>query len=125
MAVYELGQVHVSVADAAEHRLERGDVLALADRRDDVPVLEGVAVVGGDDDRLAASYVDDARADRVDGSAVRCGDVDAEVEGEDALAVQACQGGRAAEAGSRIPEGAADRVRLVEGLERPVVAAPG
>src|SRR5207302_9640342 len=56
--------------------------------------------------------------DRIDGGAVRGGDVDALVEREAPAAVQdGVERGRAEELGARVAEAAADRVLSVEGLD--------
>ena len=91
-AVHELSQVHVSVADATKHRLERRDALTLANGWDDVPALKASPSSEVTTTVSPLRMRDDAGADRVDGGAVGGRDVDAEVVREGPLAVQAGPG---------------------------------
>jgi hypothetical protein len=106
----------MDVAPPRRHPAEQvagRDVIVLAHGREDVPVGEGVPVGLLDRDRVRIE-VNDSGCDRIDGCAVGRGDVDAEVERVLGATVQA-------EALARIVEGAADRMRAIERLERPPV----
>jgi hypothetical protein len=113
-----LGEVHVRprLLDVADHRAVGGDVLARRDAGDDVPVLEGDAAGSVDDHGFVGVQRVEAR-DAVEGRVhrgpVRRRDVDPEMDGV-ALAGD-----------PRVSEVAADRVLLVERLDRPAVGGEG
>ena len=107
--------------DGAENRAAAVDGLPFEDERMDVDV----AVLGGQRSNLeprCAEEVRDAVGNRIDGRATRRSDVDAVVEAEPARTLDA--GGRLVEEHrTRVPEVRADRMGLVERLDRPGYAA--
>jgi hypothetical protein len=116
-AVDALGEVDVTpVGLDRPEELAGADVRVLRDSRRDVPVRELVAVPLAHRNRVGAA-VDRARRNGVHRRPVRRGDVDSEVErmrrAVDALVL------------ARVVERAADRMRPVEGLQRPPVRAHG
>ena len=104
--------------DASEHRLPGHDVLAVADGGDDVEVLEFV-VRGSDRDRGRVEQARRTGDHRIDGRAFRSGDVDAVVELEQARPFEPVGEHRVPEARAGIAEVRADRMLLMERLDRP------
>ncbi len=98
--------------DVAEQRAGP-DALVLADRGEDVPVGERMTIGLLDGDRVRVE-MDGSGRDGIDGGAVRRGDVHAEMERVLGGAVETA-------ALARVVEGAADRMRPVERLDRPAV----
>ena len=117
-------RLHVS-----DHRLLSDDFLALAHDRDDVEVLEDALVplvlAGVDVQRRRAEVVRNPADHRIDRRAVGRGDVDALMEREEAGTVEAAGEHAVLVDGARIAEEAADRMLLVERLERPAVRRRG
>ena len=102
----------------------RHDLLSVVHLQNEVPVLSGEPVAGGDLDGLGVDDRDGPGADGVYRRSVRRCDVDAEVEAEGAGAGhQSARAGGAVERHARIAEVAADRMRAVERLDGPAIAA--
>ena len=80
-----------------------------------VPVAESAPGIASHGDRAAVAPNDNSRLDGVHGGSVTCGDVDAEVERR--------QGPFHIQMETGIAEAPADRMRLVERLDRPAVGA--
>ena len=118
-----LTQMHVTerLPDAAQHRLPGDDLFAVADLRGDVVVLERSFLAGVDRNLVAADDVGRSRDNWIDRRAVGRRDVDAVVEEERAGSREAVVEDGAKKDGAWIAEVRADRVLLVEGLDRPRV----
>ena len=127
MRAVDLGEVHVAERrlHVAEDRPLRVHLLALADDRDDVEVLEDERVAGDrarvDVQRRRAEVMRGPARHGIDRRAVRRGDVDPLMEREEAGALEPAREHAVQVHGARVAEEAADRVLLRERLDRPRV----
>ena len=131
VSTVDLGQVHVTEGrlHVSDHRVLSDDLLALADDGDDVEVLEDALVAlvlaGVDVQRRRAEVVRNPADHRIDRRSVGRGDVDSLMEREEAGTVEAACEHAVLVHRARIAEEAADRMLLVERLERPAVRRRG
>src|SRR5215211_5885072 len=129
LTILELTEMDMvrGLGDVTDHRLVRDDVLPGVDSGNNMPVLGCEPVVRRNVDVHLGRGANDscsAGAHCVHGCAVWRADVDPEVVAERACAThEVAERGPAAEDRARVAEVPPDRVRAIEGFDRPAVAA--